>query len=138
MTSFADKARRAGLALTALTVAGGLAAAAPAHAQTVADYESALTQAAQATDVDAACRPLVNYAFVSIGPADQACVSPLAGLLRQATGDAADPSAAPRAACLARLTRPVIVFNGGLGEDIVARPAVEDPSKPLGEQRPSY
>lgn len=137
MTSFANKTRRAGLALAALTVAGGLAAVTPAHAQTVADYEEALAQAARASDVDSACRPLVNYAFVSIGPADQACASPVAGLLRQAmAGD--DPSAPARAACLARLTQPVIAFDGGLGEDIVPLPAVEDPNKPLGEQRPSY
>ena len=132
-------------ALSAVFVSLGACAfaglgAPPALAQTVDDYEAALAAAMQAPDVDAACRPLVNYTFVSIPDADKADPSPIFGLLRLAGSwsDDVDANAKARAACLARLKQPVIVFDGGLGQDIVAQPPTEDMSKPLGERRPSY
>lgn len=125
-------------ALTASVAAG--VGAAGAQAQTVEDYEAALAVAANAPDQDAACQPLVNYTFVSMSEADKADPSPIFGLLRLAGGwgDSADPRDAARAACLAKMTQPVIAFDGGLGEDIVAQPPLEDPNKPVGEQRPYY
>lgn len=144
MTLFACKINRraraaaAGIAVAA-AVAGGLGGAC-AQAQTVADYEAALAAAASAPNLDAACQPLVNYTFVSMSDADRVDPSPLFGLLRLAGGwmDETDTAAAARAACLAKMKHPVITFDGGLGEDIVAQPPLEDPNKPVGEQRPYY
>lgn len=141
---FACKSNRRALgaafaAALAATVATGLGAVG-AQAQTVEDYEAALAAAAGAPNQDAACQPLVNYTFVSMSEADKVDPSPIFGLLRLAGGwgDAAEPLASIRAACLAKMKQPVIAFDGGLGEDIVAQPALEDPNKPLGEQRQSY
>jgi hypothetical protein len=137
MTAIAKKAR---LCASAAVLLGLCVAASPTRAQTVEDYEGALTAATQAVDVDAACRPLVNYTFVSMSEADKVGVFPLTGLV-QAIFGADDETTAPaqiRAACLTRMKQPVIVFDGGSGQDIVAQPPLEDPNKPVGEQRPYY
>ena len=138
---FASKSNRRALgaafaAALAMAAVGGLGHRV-AHAQTVEDYEAALAAAASAPNLDAACQPLVNYTFVSMSEADKADPSPIFGLLRLAGawGDAADPRDAVRAACLAKMKQPVITFDGGLGEDIVAQPPLEDPNKPMS---PSY
>ncbi|HRQ83276.1 MAG TPA: hypothetical protein PKZ97_19350, partial [Azospirillaceae bacterium] len=97
------------------------------------DYEAALTAAASAPNPDAACQPLVNYTFVSMSEGDKVDPSPIFGLLRLAGGwgDSADPRDAVRAACLAKMNQPVITFDGGSGEDIVAQPPLEDPNRPI-------
>lgn len=134
---FACKSSRRALgAAFAAALAASLAAgfgAVGAQAQTVEDYEAALAAAASAPNQDAACQPLVNYTFVSISNADKVDPSPIFGLLRLAGGwgDSADPRDAARAACLAKMKQPVIAFDGGLGEDIVAQPPLEDPNKPI-------
>lgn len=144
MTLFAcNFNRRARAAVAGIAVAAALAAGlggAGAQAQTVADYEAALAAAMNAPNLDAACQPLVNYTFVSMSEADKVDPSPIFGLLRLAGGwaDEADPAASARAACMAKMKHPVITFDGGLGEDIVAQPPLEDPNKPVGEQRPYY
>lgn len=138
---FASKSNRRALgAAFAAALAGSVAAgfgAAGAQAQTVEDYEAALTAAASAPNLDAACQPLVNYTFVSMSESDKVDPSPIFGLLRLAGGwgDSADPRDAVRAACVAKMKHPVITFDGGLGEDIVAQPPLEDPNKPIN---PAY
>lgn len=134
---FACKSSRRALgAAFAAALAGSVAVgsgAAGAQAQTVEDYEAALAAAANAANLDAACQPLVNYTFVSMSEGDKVDPSPIFGLLRLAGGwgDSADPRDAVRAACLAKMKHPVITFDGGLGEDIVAQPPLEDPNKPI-------
>lgn len=134
------KARRRRLAAVLAAFACAAAAPVAASAQTVEDYETALAAAGKAADANTACRPLVNYTFVSMSEADKVDPSPIFGLVRAAGwGDETDAqNAAARAACLGLLKHPIIVFDGGSGQDIVAQPALEDPNKPIGEQRPVY
>lgn len=135
MTVIATKAR---LCASAAVLLGLCAAASPVVAQTVEDYEGALAAAAQATDVESACRPLVNYTFVSMSEADKVGVFPLTGLVQAVFGGETATPGQIRAACLTRMKQPVIVFDGGSGQDIVSQPPLEDPNKPVGEQRPYY
>lgn len=110
---------------------------APASAQTVADYEAALlaipVDATAKGDRETPCLPLGNYTFVSIAPEDRIGPLTLFGAVG-AMGWELDPtevaSSERRQACRVGGRQPVITFDGGSGEDIVAEPVLEDPNRP--------
>lgn len=134
------KAGRRKLAAALVVVACAATAPVAATAQTVEDYEAALTAAAASGKPAESCPPLVNYTFVSMSADEKVDPTPLFGLIGAAfgAGGTADAADVARDACRALLKTPIIVFDGGSGQDIVAQPAVEDPNKPIGAQRPVY
>lgn len=96
------------LSLPLALLAGG------AVGQTVADYGDALA-AAPTADV-AGCRTLTNYAYTAIPDGGRAAwVLPLVTI----NGSESSAVAERREACVEARKQPLIVFDGGTGEEIL-------------------
>lgn len=128
-----------------LTVTLALGSGGAALGQTVADYETALTEAPLTvgetaagvlTDTDVLyCRPVANYVYTSVPPGERSrIVVPFV-----AFDMGGDPAILRKRELCERVRRmAVIQFDSGSGEEIVTPPQLieTDPSRPVSQGDP--